>query len=172
MIDEGLATLDGALAARRPGPYQVQGAIAALHARAPRPEDTDWPQIAALYDRLVETSPSPVVELNRAVAVSRAQGPAAALPLVRALMSEPQLAQYPNPPGITEAIVGPVFGSAAIVLLMIVLVTCSSNDCNDQRQAFGENSAEYQQCQHNAAAGGSRSGCSSWGGYSSGGGHK
>jgi RNA polymerase sigma-70 factor (ECF subfamily) len=81
MIDEGLATLDGVLLLRRPGPYQLQGAIAALHARAPRPEDTDWPQIAALYDRLVETTPSPVVELNRAVAIAMADGPERGLAL-------------------------------------------------------------------------------------------
>jgi RNA polymerase sigma-70 factor (ECF subfamily) len=84
-IDEGLATLDRAMAARRPGPYQVQAAIAALHARAPRPEDTDWPQIAALYGGLVQMTPSPVVELNRAVAVAMADGPERGLPLVEAL---------------------------------------------------------------------------------------
>jgi len=88
MIDEGLAILDGALLARRPGPYQLQGAIAALHARAPRPEDTDWPQIAALYDRLAETSPSPVVELNRAVAIAMADGPERALALFVPLEGE------------------------------------------------------------------------------------
>jgi RNA polymerase sigma-70 factor (ECF subfamily) len=87
-IDEGLALLDAAIAERRPGPYQLQAAIAALHARAPRPEDTDWPQIAGLYGRLVEVSPSPVIELNRAVAVAMADGPARALPLVDALAGE------------------------------------------------------------------------------------
>jgi RNA polymerase sigma-70 factor (ECF subfamily) len=92
MIDEGLATLDGALVARRPGPYQLQGAIAALHARAPRPEDTDWPQIAALYDRLVESSPSPVVELNRAVAIAMADGPERGLALFAPL--EVELDEY------------------------------------------------------------------------------
>ena len=81
MIDEGLAVLDAALVARRPGPYQLQAAIAALHARAPRPEDTDWPQIAALYDRLARASPSPVVELNRAVAIAMADGPERGLAL-------------------------------------------------------------------------------------------
>jgi RNA polymerase sigma-70 factor, ECF subfamily len=88
MIDEGLAILDGALVARRPGPYQLQGAIAALHARAPRPEDTDWSQIAALYDRLAETSPSPVVELNRAVAIAMADGPERGLALFVPLEGE------------------------------------------------------------------------------------
>ena len=87
-IDEGLAVLDAAIAERRPGPYQLQAAIAAVHARAPRPEDTDWPQIAALYGRLADAAPSPVVELNRAVAVAMADGPARALPLVDALASE------------------------------------------------------------------------------------
>jgi RNA polymerase sigma-70 factor (ECF subfamily) len=85
MIDEGITALDDAIAVRRPGPYQVQAAIAALHARAPRPEDTDWPQIAALYGRLAELTPSPVVELNRAVAVAMADGPARGLSMVDAL---------------------------------------------------------------------------------------
>ena len=85
MIDEGLAILDEAIAHRRPGPYQVQAAIAALHARAPRPEDTDWPQIAALYGRLAQMNPSPVIELNRAVAVAMADGPAHGLALLEPL---------------------------------------------------------------------------------------
>ncbi|MDP9297057.1 MAG: RNA polymerase sigma factor [Actinomycetota bacterium] len=88
MIDEGLSTLDRALDKRAPGPYQLQAAIAALHARAPRAQDTDWPQIAALYGTLALLEPSPVVELNRAVAVAMADGPAAALPLVDALAAE------------------------------------------------------------------------------------
>jgi RNA polymerase sigma-70 factor (ECF subfamily) len=91
-IDEGLGLLDRAIERRRPGAYQVQAAIAALHARAPRPEDTDWPQIAALYGRLFEMTPSPVVALNRAVAISMADGPDVALPLVDALA--PQLDGY------------------------------------------------------------------------------
>ena len=61
-----------------PGPFQVQAAIAAVHAEAPRPEDTDWAQIVALYDRLAAMAPSPVVELNRAVAVAMADRPASA----------------------------------------------------------------------------------------------
>jgi RNA polymerase sigma-70 factor, ECF subfamily len=88
MIDEGLAVLDGALTYRTPGPYQLQAAIAALHARAPRPEDTDWPQIAGLYGALAELQPGPVVELNRAVAVAMADGPAAGLPLLERLDGE------------------------------------------------------------------------------------
>jgi RNA polymerase sigma-70 factor (ECF subfamily) len=89
-IDEGLALLDDVLAARRPGAYQVQAAIAALHARAPRPEDTDWPQIAALYGALTAMTPSPVVELNRAVAVAMADGPERGLPLIDALAPDLQ----------------------------------------------------------------------------------
>jgi RNA polymerase sigma-70 factor, ECF subfamily len=93
-IDEGLATLDGAMRADRPGPYQVQASVAALHARAPRPEDTDWPQIAALYGVLLRMTPSAVVELNRAAAIAMADGPAAALPLVRRLRDSGRLDGY------------------------------------------------------------------------------
>lgn len=76
------------------GPYALQAAIAACHARAARYEDTDWAAIAALYDRLAALTPSPVVELNRAVAVSMAEGPAAALALVDALATDPALKTY------------------------------------------------------------------------------
>jgi RNA polymerase sigma-70 factor (ECF subfamily) len=88
MIDEGLALIDTAVEIRRPGPYQVQAAIAALHARAPRPEDTDWPQIATLYRGLKAMWPSPVIELNRAVAVAMADGPDAGLALMDPLANE------------------------------------------------------------------------------------
>ncbi len=88
MIDEGVAVLDDALDLRTPGPYQVQAAIAALHAQAPRPDDTDWPQIATLYGALAAAAPSPVVELNRAVAVAMADGPGAGLPLIDALADD------------------------------------------------------------------------------------
>ncbi len=88
MIDEGLAILDAAVAMRRPGPYQVQAAVAALHARAPRPEDTDWPEIATLYRVLTTMSPSPVIQLNRAVAVAMADGPDAGLALMEPLADE------------------------------------------------------------------------------------
>jgi RNA polymerase sigma-70 factor (ECF subfamily) len=85
LIDEGVDTLARAMALDRAGPYQVQAAIAALHAQAPRPEDTDWPQIAALYRSLSLMAPSPIVDLNMGVAVAMADGPAAALPLVASL---------------------------------------------------------------------------------------
>jgi RNA polymerase sigma factor (sigma-70 family) len=101
LIRRGLAALAQAEAlgeSRVPGPYALQAAIAACHARAARADDTDWNAICLLYDALLVVQPSPVVELNRAVAISRAKGrdrgPAAALPLVQALMSQPQLAQY------------------------------------------------------------------------------
>ena len=88
MIDEGLATLASALPKGRAGPYQVQAAIAALHARAPRPEDTDWPQIAGLYATLRAMTPTPVVALNHAVAVAMADGPARGLPIVDSLREQ------------------------------------------------------------------------------------
>lgn len=93
-IAEGVALLDGALRRGRPGPYQVQAAIAACHATAARPEDTDWPQIAVLYARLARLVPSPVVELNRAVAVGMAYGPAAGLALIDGLRETGALAGY------------------------------------------------------------------------------
>lgn len=81
-IAEGTAVLDQALTLYDPGPYQVQAAISALHAAAPTAEDTDWLQIAALYDTLTLMTPSPVIEVNRAVAVAMAQDPAAGLTLL------------------------------------------------------------------------------------------
>lgn len=85
MIAEGLALLDKAIRHRRPGVYQVQAAIAALHARAARPEETDWPGIEALYATLEHIQPSPVVTLNRAVAVSKVRGAEAALEMIEPL---------------------------------------------------------------------------------------
>ena len=84
-IAEGLALIDKAVRHRRPGPYQVQAAIAALHARARRAEDTDWAQIDLLYANLERLQPSPVVTLNRAVAVNKLRGPAAALEMIEPL---------------------------------------------------------------------------------------
>lgn len=98
-IERGLQALARAAALcgheRMLGPYALQAAIAACHARAARAEDTDWACIVALYDALAQVAPSPVVELNRAMAVSMAYGPAAALELVDALGAEPALASYP-----------------------------------------------------------------------------
>ena len=93
-IAEGLAVLDRALRRSRPGPYQVQAAIAACHAGAPEAAATDWPQIAVLYCELARLLPSPVVQLNRAVAVAMADGPAAGLALVDELQATGALADY------------------------------------------------------------------------------
>jgi RNA polymerase sigma factor (sigma-70 family) len=95
LIRRGLAALDRAdLLTTEPGPYHLQAAIAACHARAARAVDTDWARIAALYGELARVAPSPVVELNRAVAVSMHAGPAAGLVLVDALMKNKSLRQY------------------------------------------------------------------------------
>jgi RNA polymerase sigma-70 factor (ECF subfamily) len=84
-INEGLALIDKAMRHKRPGPYQVQAAIAALHARATTPDETDWTQIDLLYANLERMQPSPVVTLNRAVAVSKVRGPEEALAMVEPL---------------------------------------------------------------------------------------
>jgi len=93
-IDEGVELLETALRRRRPGPYQLQAAIAACHATATEAADTDWQEIAAIYGRLTEIVPSPVVELNRAVAVAMADGPAAGLALVEELEASGTLLDY------------------------------------------------------------------------------
>jgi RNA polymerase sigma-70 factor, ECF subfamily len=85
MIAEGLALIDKAMRHRRPGPYQIQAAIAALHARAPTAADTDWSEIGTLYGALERMTPSPVITLNRAIAVSKTDGPQAALDLLEPL---------------------------------------------------------------------------------------
>jgi RNA polymerase sigma-70 factor, ECF subfamily len=95
LIRRGLAALDRAAdVGGLRGPYSLQAAIAACHARARAPEETDWARIVELYEALGQLAPSPVVELNRAVAVGMADGPAAGLELVDALNSEPSLANY------------------------------------------------------------------------------
>ena len=96
-IAGGLAALQRAerLSTSPPGPYTLQAALAACHARAARAEDTDWPRIVSLYDTLMQVAPSPVVALNRALAVGMADGPAPALALVDALQHDPALRQYP-----------------------------------------------------------------------------
>jgi predicted RNA polymerase sigma factor len=95
LIRRGLAALAQAVELGVPfGPYALQAAIAACHARARRPEDTDWERIVALYDALAMAVPTPVVELNRAVALAMAFGPAVGLELVDALRREPALENY------------------------------------------------------------------------------
>ena len=94
LIQQGVQLVERSLTGRRVGPYGLQAAIAALHAQSPDAASTDWPQIVALYDVLYRFEASPVVLLNRAVAISMAQGPAAALPLLQALEQNGELAQY------------------------------------------------------------------------------
>jgi RNA polymerase sigma-70 factor (ECF subfamily) len=94
-IDEGQALLDRAVRMRRPGPYQLQAAIAALHDDAAAASDTDWRQIATLYDALLRQAPSPVIALNRAVAVAMASSPEAGLRLIDDLAAAGELADYP-----------------------------------------------------------------------------
>jgi RNA polymerase sigma-70 factor, ECF subfamily len=93
-ISEGVALVERALASRRFGPYTLQAAIAAVHAQAPTAVATDWAQIVALYDLLVRADPSPVVELNRAVAVAMRDGPLAGLTLIDAILARGELGDY------------------------------------------------------------------------------
>lgn len=94
LIREGIGLVEQALASKRIGPYTLQAAIAATHAEAPSAGETDWAQIVALYDLLFRTEPSPIIELNRAVAVAMRDGPAKGLELVDALLERGELAQY------------------------------------------------------------------------------
>jgi len=93
-IREGVELVERSLSTRRVGPYALQAAIAALHAQADRPHETDWPQIVALYDVLTRLDRSPVVALNRAVAVAMRDGPGAGLPLVERILEEGELGEY------------------------------------------------------------------------------
>ena len=93
-ITEGLALVESALASRRFGAYTIQAAIAAVHAEARRAADTDWAQIVALYDLLLQATPSPVIELNRAVAVTMRDGPEAGLALIDAILARGELKDY------------------------------------------------------------------------------
>ena len=93
-IAEGASLVERALSSRRIGPYTLQAAIAAVHAQAPNPAATDWAQIVALYDVLMQANPSPVVELNRAAAVAMRDGPSAGLTLIDAILARGDLANY------------------------------------------------------------------------------
>jgi RNA polymerase sigma-70 factor (ECF subfamily) len=94
LIREGIGLVERALATRRFGPYTLQAAIAAVHAEARAPEATDWRQICALYAALLAMQPSPVVELNRAAAISMHEGPAAGLALIDAILARGELRNY------------------------------------------------------------------------------
>jgi RNA polymerase sigma-70 factor (ECF subfamily) len=117
LIAQASALLDKAMRHNRPGPYQVQAAIAALHARAARPHDTDWAQIDLLYATLERMQPSPVITLNRAVAVAKLRGPAAALEMIEPLAS--RLSGYFH-----------FFGVKGALLMQL-------GRAEDARQAFG-----------------------------------
>ena len=93
-IEEGTAILDRALEFRQPGPYQIQAAIAALHAGAETAAETDWPQIVQLYATLQHHTPSPIIQLNQAAAVAMAHGPACGLRILDTLAAEPALMNY------------------------------------------------------------------------------
>ena len=84
MIEEGLTLVERAFSSKPPGPYTLQAAIAALHAEAARPEATDWAQITRLYSRLLRINPSPIIELNRAIAIAMYKGPEAGLRQIEA----------------------------------------------------------------------------------------
>jgi RNA polymerase sigma-70 factor (ECF subfamily) len=94
LIAEGIALMEKALASRRFGPYSVQAAISAVHAEALAPEATDWAQIVALYDVLARLDPSPIIALNRAVAVAMRDGPASGLQLIEEILRKGELADY------------------------------------------------------------------------------
>jgi RNA polymerase sigma-70 factor (ECF subfamily) len=94
LIGEGLAHLDRALSSQRFGPYTLQAAIVAVHAKASSAASTDWAQIVELYNLLMRVNPSPVVELNRAVAVAMLDGPSAGLELIDAILAQGELGDY------------------------------------------------------------------------------
>jgi RNA polymerase sigma-70 factor (ECF subfamily) len=94
LIAEGIALVEQALKSKRFGPYTLQAAIAAVHSEAGSSATTDWPQIVALYGVLARAEPSPVVELNRAVAIAMRDGPEAGLSLIDALFARGELAEY------------------------------------------------------------------------------
>ncbi len=95
-LDEGGSLIEAALAQHRPGPYQLQAAIAACHADAATAAGTDWRQIAALYSELLRFDPSPVIEANRAIAVAYAEGPVAGLAILDTLAASSRLARWPQ----------------------------------------------------------------------------
>jgi RNA polymerase sigma-70 factor, ECF subfamily len=128
LIAEGLALVDKAMRSLRAGPYQIQAAIAALHARAPSAAETDWPQIEALYAALERITPSPVITLNRAVAVSKVHGPEAALAMIAPL--EGRLAGY-----------FPYFGARGALLLQLGR-NDEARECFNQAIALAQTPAE------------------------------
>ena len=143
LVQRGLSALVRAEAAvrERPGPYLVQAAIAACHARASTAEQTDWPRIAALYDALASLAPSPVVELNRAVAHGAVFGPAAALVMVDRLADEPSLRAYPFLPSVRADLLARLgrHEEAQRAIAQALALTRNERD----RALLRERSAEY-----------------------------
>lgn len=132
LIRRGLDALGRAEALSRgaPGPYELQAAIAACHARARAAEETEWPRIAALYAELARVAPSPVIELNRAMAIAMAEGPAAGLAHVDAIREEPALAEYPFLPSARGELLARLgrFAEARVELERAASLTKNSRD--------------------------------------------
>jgi RNA polymerase sigma-70 factor, ECF subfamily len=137
---EGLARAE-ALARGSAGPYLLQAAIAACHARASTAADTDWPRIAALYGALAHVAPSPIIELNRAVAASMAFGPAAGLAIVDPLLVDPALASYPFLPSVRADFLGRLgrFSEAQAEVERAAALTQNARE----RRLFLERAAAY-----------------------------
>ena len=143
LVHRGLAALTRAesLIQSQPGPYVLQAAIAACHARALTASDTDWPRIAALYGALMHVAPSPVVELNRAVAHGMAFGPAAGLSIVEPLLAEPELRDYPFLPSVHADLLAKLglFAEAEREVTRAAALTKNARE----RALFVERSLEY-----------------------------
>ncbi len=144
LVRRGLEGLSRAasVARGRPGPYFLQAAIAACHARAKTADETDWPRIAALYDALVEVAPSPVVELNRAVAIGMALGPEAGLRIVEPLVGERSLRDYPFLPSVRADLLAKLgrFGEARTEVLRAAGLTRNERE----RAMFLGRAARYE----------------------------
>ena len=129
-IAEGIAVLESGLRFGRPGPYQLQAAIAGLHAEAIDPVDTDWSQIVRLYDELLRHHPSPVVELNRAVAVAMVEGPAAGLAIVEDIERRGELRRYHLLPAAKADLLGRLGRRAEAVDAYTAAMALAGNDAD------------------------------------------
>jgi RNA polymerase sigma-70 factor (ECF subfamily) len=127
-IREGTTLLDGALRRRRPGPYQLQAAIASLHANAPSPDATDHEQIAELYGELARRAPSPVIDVNRAAALGRAGREREGLALITPLLSDPALARYVPLHAAHADLLERSGDAAGAALAYATAATCADND--------------------------------------------
>jgi RNA polymerase sigma factor (sigma-70 family) len=140
LVQRGLAGLARAAEcvreADRPGPYLLQAAIAACHARARTAAETDWARIAALYDALAQIAPSPVVELNRAVALAMAVGPEAGLEIVDRLVKEPTLREYPFLPSVRAELLARLgrFAEARREVEQALALTRNARECATLRE--------------------------------------